>query len=270
MVRIVGALMVLGLLATTRRASADGSPSTIVRQEGRADGSRQLRKAIPPRAVSFYAALTLEHDASPRWLTARNSLAPDIWVIQGAWTVGLVHSGAALGEVSAYHGLCVHGQACDDRYQSLGVDVQRHMLGHGAWSFAPRVRMVLADTAPYKPTLRLGATMLRQPRGGNGWQVSIDPHVRLGLARRDEGSRDWFTLPLMTTLRVRWFELGLRTGVAGELRTFSETMQIPVALVTALHVGRVDVGVTAGFPMLLGPLNDPGTRMWWLSVGTGW
>jgi hypothetical protein len=217
------------------------------------------------------AAATIELNFSRRRVYDPVSVAPDLWFgVTDRITVGLIHSSRATGVIDAGNGLCSTGSAhgCPAAYDNIGLD-GRYALRRGWLAIAGRVRLVASSFDPFKPSVRPGA-LIRLHRGRFG--VIADPQLQLGLARRDEGNRDWLRIPLWAAIQpVRGLAVALRTGIDGELATFADTYAVPIGFDLTLRVTRrVELSVFFGFPTLLGPQNQFTRRVVWLGVGGRW
>jgi hypothetical protein len=185
------------------------------------------------------------------------SIAPDAWVgVTPRLTIGLLHSNESLDQIDARASFCFRGdaQSCDHAYRGSGVDV-RWSWREGALAVAPRGRLVLRDIDPWKPAVTVGA-LARWTQGR--YAITSDPYLRLGLANRDLGNRAALFVPIWLGVQptCRWL-LALHTGWDSELATWRDGWHTPVAFeVTARLTHRLDLGVAAGFPHLLGPQNN--------------
>lgn len=217
------------------------------------------------------AAATIELNLSKRYEWDPVSVAPDLWFgVTDLITVGLIHSSRATGVIDAGNGLCSTGTAhgCPAAYDNIGVD-GRYALRRGWLAIAARVRAIATSFDPFKPSVRPGA-LIRLHRGRFG--VIADPHLQLGLSRRDEGNRDWLRIPLWAAIQpARGVAIALRTGIDGELATFADTFAVPIGLdVTVRITARIELTAFVGFPTLLGPQNQFTRRVGWLGVGGRW
>jgi hypothetical protein len=142
---------------------------------------------------------------------------------------------------------------CPHRYDSVAIDALTP-LTDGDVAVAARIRWVAASFSPFKPSLRVGA-LIRLRRGPPA--LVLDPHRVVGLASRDRGNRDQLNVPLRGQVQVTSRVVAtLLTGVRGELATFGDAFAVPIgAGVEVSPRPAWDIGLEAGFPRLLGPLN---------------
>ena len=202
--------------------------------------------------------LTAGIDVQYQRTTQILSLAPDVWWgISPRWTLGLIHSAASLDRIDALATLCVRDPAsspCTRLYEGGGLDVKYGALD-GPLSVAPRVRLLLRDTDPFKPAITLGAE-LRWTYGR--FAIAGDPYVRLPLANHSLGNRAALFLPV-------WFEVQpargwlafLHTGYDATIAVLSDGSKIPFSLgVTARATCALDLGFEAGWDALLGAQHD--------------
>ena len=195
------------------------------------------------------------------------TLAPDVaYGVSDRVTVGVQHSARALSLVDSGFSLCIADHGCERGiYDEVGVDTRVALVHADGLAVAARGRFVSRSFDPWKPSLRLGA-LARWQHGR--FAVVADPQLQLGLAARDRGNRDWLRVPLWLAVQPTCgLSLALRTGLDGELVTFVDAFQIPIALDLTVAVNEVmDVSVMAGFPNLGGPLNNANDRHAMLTV----
>ncbi|MEZ4399910.1 MAG: hypothetical protein R3B06_07815 [Kofleriaceae bacterium] len=182
------------------------------------------------------------------------SLALDavVGVVPGL-SVGVSHSAAALGRMRGGLGLCRDSAAhdCPRVYDGGFLDVRWQVPGVAR--VTGLTRLGLEGLAPTKPVLRLGVIV----RGGGGrlWWA-VQPEVGVGLANRGDGNRDTLFVPGWVGLdRGRtsaWIETGLRSPIDG----FVDKYEVRAGLGVAVRWRQWQVGVSAGFPQLLGPQNS--------------
>jgi hypothetical protein len=184
------------------------------------------------------------------------SLAPDLHCgVLPRLTVGVTHSARSLSLIDSGGGLCLRGQdaGCPHRYDVVALDALTPFTDGDA-AVAGRARLVAASFSPFKPSLRLGA-LIRLRRGRAA--LVLDPHLVIGLANRDRGNRDQLNLPVRGQVQVTTRVVAtLLTGVRGELATLGDAFAVPIgAGVEVSPRPAWDIGLEAGFPRLLGPLN---------------
>lgn len=185
------------------------------------------------------------------------SIAPDVWLgVTPRWTIGLVHSNESVDQIDARASLCFRGDAltCDHVYRGSGIDA-RWSWRAGALAVAPRARLLLRDTDPWKPAATLGA-LARWTRGRTA--ITSDPYLRLGLANQGLGNRAALFVPIWLGIQPTSGALiSVHTGWDSELATWRDGWHVPVALeVAARATPHLDIGLAAGFPHLLGPQNN--------------
>lgn len=207
---------------------------------------------------SVRVSTTLEVSMSTRALGKPMSVAPDLYVgVAPDWTVGLVHSGRALGLLDSGWGMCFTGAdgGCDPVYAGTGVDAWFVFLRARGLELAVRSRLYAArfvDPLKLRVTLGvLGAYRL-------GWLgLRFDPHVSLGLVNRERGNADALNVPVEVLFALGCHaDLYVRTGVRGLLRGFDEQYAVPVGLGVRVRPSmHWQVGVQYALRQILGPLN---------------
>ncbi|HET7503056.1 MAG TPA: hypothetical protein VFK02_18675 [Kofleriaceae bacterium] len=203
------------------------------------------------------AGLTIELGAPAGQFAAPLSIAPDVWLgATSRLTIGVIHSSAAVDEIDAHASLCFRGDdlTCGHAYRGSGLDVRWSWLD-GPLAVAPRVRLLARDVDPWKPAATLGA-LARWTAGAIA--ITSDPYLRLGLANQDLGNRAALFVPIWLAVQpaARWM-IALHTGWDSELATVRDGWHVPVGLEGTLRVtARLEVGLAAGFPHLLGPQNS--------------
>lgn len=218
----------------------------IAVRTARADGELVLARD------ALLARLSLEVDLTSRRVADQLALAPDAWLgVTPRWTVGLIHSNAAIDRIASDASLCLRG--CDRPY-ATGLDARWSWL-RGPLAVAPRARLLVRSVDPWKPAATLGA-LARWTRGP--FSITADPYLRLGLANRGLGNRAALVLPLwLAVAPTRCWSLALHTGWDGELATIGDGWHVPIALAATARAGaHLAISVEAGFPSLLGPQND--------------
>jgi hypothetical protein len=190
------------------------------------------------------------------------SIAPDLWVgVTSHLTIGLIHSNESIEQIDPRASLCFRSSAlsCDLVYRGSGLDVLWSWR-EGALAVAPRGRILVRDTDPWKPAITAGA-LVRWTQGRTA--ITSDPYLRLGLANRDLGNRAALVVPVSLGVQPTWcWLIALDTGWDGEFATWRDGWHIPLALTLVARATRhVDVRLSAGFPHLLGPQNTPKERV---------
>ena len=209
------------------------------------------------------ADLTLEANAHPTQIAEPWSLAPDVWVSEDAWTVGIVHSGPALDRFEPGASLCLDSKDCSHVWHEGGIDALYKLDAH----VSPRARFLLRDIDPVKPAVTLGA-LLQWTRGR--WGIAGDPYLQLGLDNQARGNRSALFLPVTLTAKpaCAW-AIDLRTGWNSEFESWHDKWHIPIAVgARASITDHVEVGAAIGWYSLLGPQNDGNART--VFVTTRW
>jgi len=226
------------------------------------------------------ADVWLDFNVAPGFTGESTSLAPDLWF--GALpdlTVGLVHSFPSVDRFGPGASFCLsHADAtgdCDSAYSGSGIDARYRVLppaslSGGSIELAPRVRVLVRDTDPFKPALTLGA-LARWTR--SRFALSADPYLELGLANIDQGNRHALFLPVRFAVQplARW-ELALRTGINSDLHRYTgidgkrhiatDEWHVPIAIETRVRIDdHFDAGAMLGFSTLLGPQNTAKERV---------
>jgi hypothetical protein len=237
------------LIVVHGSAAADTPPSAPVENRGALN--------LAPGALRLDVAV--EIGMSIRQAGEPVSLAPDLYAgITPALTVGLVHSGRALGLLDSGRGLCLAGgdEGCDPVYSGTGGDAWLTLLRARGVELAARSRLYAARFGdPLKLRLTLG--VLGEVR--RGWLgVRFDPHIALGLTSRDRGNAHVLNVPIEVLFALGCHaDVYLRTGVRGMLHVFDETYAVPVGVGVIVRPGqRWHVGAQLAFGQLLGPLNS--------------
>lgn len=253
----VVALRVLGLGAAVIAAlagPAHGDPpdDLVARPLVLAPGAVELR-------------LTASINVQVRSIGVPLSLAPDAWWgVLPRWTVGVIHSDASVDQIDTSGSLCVRQSAistCDHFYHGSGVDVRYGALD-GELAIAPRLRLLVRETDPFKPAVTLGA-LVRWVHGR--FAIAGDPYLRLPLANHELGNASAIMLPLWLEVQPApgWL-IALRTGFDADLVVLRDGGHGAFAVeVTARARDDLDVGVSAGWGSLFGPQHDArhGTAM---------
>jgi hypothetical protein len=203
--------------------------------------------------------VTLEVGMSIRAAGEPVSLAPDLYAgVTPELTLGLVHSGRALGLLDSGRGVCLAGGqgGCDPAYSGTGVDAWFTFLRAHGLELAARSRLhALRFADPLKLRLTLGVLGAYR----RGWLgVRFDPHISLGLSNRDRGNAHVLSAPVEVLAGLGpHADVYLRTGVRGMIHVFDEQYAVPLGLGVKIRPGRRwHVGAQFVFRQLLGPLNS--------------
>ena len=229
----------------------------LVASSAHADSNDIITRSLTLDRLEIEAALTLHYSLTTRSTGTPLSLAPDIWVgVTDRWTAGVIHSSPSVDRIDARASLCLRQSdlTCDAAYQGFGIDV-RYRLSGAPLAIAPRARLLLRDTDPWKPALTVGA-LARWSRGR--FSIKTDPYLRFGLANRDRGNRAAFMLPIWFGIQptCRWL-VEFRTGADGDLAVLADGWHMPASLVvTARATADLDIVVEAGFSQIFGPQID--------------
>ena len=209
------------------------------------------------------ADLTLEANAHPSQIAQPWSLAPDVWVNEDEWTVGIVHSGPAIDRFEPGGSLCLDSKDCTHVWNEGGIDALYKLDDH----VSPRARFLMRDVDPVKPALALGA-LVHWTRGR--WTLSGDPYVQLGLYDQAKGNRSALFLPATITVKpaCAW-SIDFRSGWNSEFDSWHDKWHVPIYLgARARATSHVEIGAAVGWFSLLGPQNDGNSRT--LFVTTRW
>jgi len=252
----LAAAAALAVLAAARPAGAE--PRDLV--------ARPLALARGELDARLVAELSLRSGE----VAAPISLAPDAWLgVAPRWTLGVVHSAQSLGLIDDGATLCFRGRppdGCDRVYRGSGVDA-RWSWREGPLAVAPRARLVVRDTGPWKPAVTAGA-LVRWTR--SRFAIAGDPYLRLGLANRDRGNRAALVVPVWLAVQptARWL-VALHTGWESELAVVRDGWHGPLGLATEARVAsHLRAAVELGFHALLGPQHDVRERS--LAVALAW
>ena len=229
------------------------------------------------------ARLVVEIDTYPGEIGVPLSIAPDVWFgVASRWTVGLVHSYASLDRMEAGSTFCVVQSAinpanvCTATYRGSGLDARYLAFDRGAWSIAPRARLLYTrDSDPAtnvtidKPSLVLGA--LARWRHG---RISIwaDPYLQLGLANRTSGNADALALPLYVAVQPMrrwavWSEVGYYSQIDNGHDATSSWYGILAFGTTVNPVAGLDVGAVFGWQSLFGPQDNAKATVVLVTIG---
>jgi hypothetical protein len=219
---------------------------------------------------SLETSLSYEADVSKRAHASPWSLAPDLsYGVTDRLTLGFVHSARALSIIDSGSGLCLSGHGCRAIYDDATFDSRYRFLLRDGFNLAARVRLANHAFDPWKPSVRLGG-LFKWHHGR--FAVVTDPQLQLGLDNRDRGNRDWLRVPIWLEIQpARRVLLAVRTGIEGELATWSDSFLLAAGLDLTVRVERnVDASLSLAFPAALGPLNDGGERHFGATVTMRW
>lgn len=250
------ALRVLALGALTAglgtTARADSPDDLVTRPLVLAPGAVELR-------------LTASINVQIRSVGVPLSLAPDAWWgVLPRLTLGVIHSDASLDQFATSGSFCIRQSAistCERFYHGSGLDVRYGALD-GDLAVAPRLRLLVRETDPFKPAVTLGA-LVRWVHGR--FAIVSDPYLRLPLANHELGNASAIMLPLWLEVQPapRWL-IALHTGFDAELVVLRDGGHGAFGVeVTTRARDDLDVGISAGWGSLLGPQHDArhGTAM---------
>ena len=249
----LGALSI-GLVATAR---ADPPDDLVTRPLVLAPGAVELR-------------LTASINVQVRSIGVPLSLAPDAWWgVLPRLTLGVTHSDASLDQIATSGSFCIRQSAistCDHFYHGSSLDLRYGALD-GDLALAPRLRLLVRETDPFKPAVTLGA-LVRWTHGR--FAIVGDPYLRLPLANHELGNASAIMLPLWLEVQPApgWL-IALHTGFDADLVVLRDGGHGAFGVeVTARARTDIDVGVSAGWGSLLGPQHDArhGTAM----ISTTW
>jgi len=223
----------------------------------RADDRVGQQSLNPPRG-SLLVSAALAVGLDTRELGAPIALAPDAYVgVTSRLTLGLVHSGRALGLLDSRWGLCLTGRTggCDRVVSGTGLDGWYTFLRGRGFELAARARFYAARYGdPVKLRLTLGLLGL--------WRVGpvalrFDPHVSVGLVNRELGNADTLNVPVHLLVGLgRHVAIYLRTGLQGTLRFFADQYAVPLGLGVLVRPGaRWELGAQFVLRGLLGAQN---------------
>jgi hypothetical protein len=211
---------------------------------------------LAPGAVEL--RLTAEINVQQRTMAQPLSLAPDAWWgVSPRWTLGLIHSDPSVDQVGVGASFCVRQSAlspCDQLYRGSGLDVRFDAVS-GQLAVAPRLRVLVRDTDPFKPAITVGA-LVRWAHGR--FAIASDPYARLPLANHALGNRAALVLPVWFAIQpAAGWAIALHTGFDADFVILRDGGRVPVALDVNARLGSgVEVGLEAGWGALLGPQHD--------------
>lgn len=191
------------------------------------------------------------------------ALAPDAYVgVTRRLTLGLVHSGRALGRLGSGWGLCLTGRSgrCDRVVSGTGLDGWYTFLRLRRFELAARSRLYAARYGePLKLRMTLGLVGLVRV---GPVALRFDPHVAVGLVNRELGNAHTLNVPIHLFVALgRYVAIYLRTGLRGMLRTFADHYAIPVGLGVLVRPNdRWRLGAQFVLRQILGAQNTYKTR----------
>ncbi|MBL8624015.1 MAG: hypothetical protein JNK64_22090 [Myxococcales bacterium] len=178
--------------------------------------------------------------------------------------IGVSHSAAALGEPRDGGGVCIDSTAhdCAGLYAGGFVDARWRVPGAAALTGVVR----LGVGAAWSPLLRLGV-VARGAERHLWWRIA--PEVAVALDRAD-GDRDALGVPAWLGVDLGAGSAWLATGVRGELTGFADALVVPLAAGVEGRYRGAAIGLSAGYPQLLGRHASTRVRAlaWW--IGWGW
>jgi len=193
-----------------------------------------------------------------RSLGAPVALAPDVYVgVTRRLTLGLIHSGRALGLIDSGWGLCFTGRSggCDRTYSGTGIDGWYTFLRAPGLEVATRTRVYAARFSdPLKLRITLG---LRGIFRAGPIALHFDPHLSVGLINRELGNADALNVPIHLYVAMgRYVAIYLRTGLRGLIRSFADQYAVPLGLgVVVRPFARWQIGAQFVLRQVLGPQN---------------
>lgn len=211
---------------------------------------------LPEGSLRVGAALAV--GMGIRSLGAPVALAPDVHVgVTRRLTLGLIHSGRALGLLDSGWGLCLTGpsEGCNRVYSGTGLDGWYTFLRVPGLELATRTRLYVAR---FSGPLKLRATLgLRGVFRAGPLALRFDPHFSVGLINRELGNADALNVPIHLYVAIgRYVAIYLRTGLRGLVRSFADQYAVPLGLgVLVRPTARWQLGAQFVLRQLLGPLN---------------
>lgn len=255
---VVAAVTMAGAATVIAAATARAEPDDIV--------ARPL--VLAPGALEL--RVTAEINLQQRQVAQPMAIAPDAWWgVSPRWTVGVIHSDPSVDQIAVSSSFCVRQSvlsSCERLYRGSGIDVRYDALA-GQLALAPRLRVLVRDTDPFKPAITVGA-LVRWAHGR--FAIASDPYARLPLANHTLGNRAALFVPLWLAVQpAHGWAIALHTGYDAELVILRDGGHVPFALgATARFGDAVDVGVEAGWADLLGPQHD--AKHGTLLITAGW
>lgn len=178
--------------------------------------------------------------------------------------LGVSHSAGALGEPRDGGGVCIDSTAhdCDRLYAGGFVDARWRVPGAAALTGVVR----LGVAAAWSPQVRLGV-VARGAERHLWWRLAPEVAVALDRADRD---RDALGVPAWLGVDLGAGSAWLATGVRGELAGFTDAVVVPLAAGVEGRYRGAAIGLSAGYPQLLGRHASTRVRAlaWW--IGWGW
>jgi hypothetical protein len=212
---------------------------------------------LPRGSLRVGAALEVGLDGPPP-MGSPVSLAPDVYLGVGRrLTLGLIHSGGALGLTDSGWGFCLTGRTggCDLAVSGTGYDGWYTFLRSRRFELAVRSRLYVAHYfRRFKLRTSLGFTGVWR---AGPVALRFDPHLSFGLVNREAGNADALNVPIHVYVALgRYVALYLRTGLFGLLRSFADQYAIPLGLgVVVRPTARLRVGAQFVLRQILGPQN---------------
>ena len=205
--------------------------------------------------------LTLALNARTARYGEPTSISPDAWFgATSELTVGITHSARSVDEIDADRPLCVNGCSADHSF-AIDARYRVHRL------LAPRMRLVLRDTDPWKPAVTVGA-LARWHHGR--FAITSDPYLRVGLANTDRGNRAAINIPVWFAVQptCKWMA-ALRLGYDSSLAVARDGYRAPVALIAGVHpIAPLEIFVELGYRSLIGPQHEYRERV--VMITAGW
>lgn len=178
--------------------------------------------------------------------------------------IGVSHGAGALGAPRDGGGVCIDSTAhdCDGLYAGGFVDARWRVPGAATLTGVVRLGMVAA----WSPQVRLGV-VARGAARHLWWRLA--PEVAVALDRAD-GDRDALGVPAWLGVDLGAGSAWLATGVRGELAGFADAVVVPLAAGVEGRYRGAALGLSAGYPQLLGRHASTRVRTlaWW--IGWGW
>lgn len=200
------------------------------------------------------------------------SVSPDAWLgVTPKFTIGVTNSTAALDRVESGASVCVvtTDLGCTRRYHGSAVDARYQATPY----LAPRLRLLVRDTSPLKPAATVGA-LARWDRG-DGFGLSADPYLQIGLANTDRGNRSALVVPAYLTYQFTHERTAvglfwLETGYVSDLAVYRDGYHVPLALGFRMFIDDTALSFGGGFTSLLGPQNNVKQREIFVALTRRW
>jgi hypothetical protein len=227
-----------------------------------ATGVADLSRPLVLARGEVLARLTLEASLAAGAVLEPVSLAPDLWVgVTHRLAVGVTHSSATRGRVTAGRGLCLRGAAagCDARYAGVAADARFRLRARGP-EVAGRVAIDFRRLSPAVVALEIGA-VARWRKGRLA--VTAEPYLSLGLVHSALDNPVAGNLPVALSWQVvPCVAVDVRTGFRGTLRDFLGTLEVPLGVGATFGLrGGVDVGASAGLTNAAGADGGAAARV---------